>query len=152
MANCRFREVQRFSPLLLGALAVGLAGLGAALWRGAVDRTAVAVGIGLVAAAVVVVLYLGMPLVTEVRGQCLCVRLVPFPARRIALHDIREVWVRTYRPLLEYGGWGIRFGRQGMAYNARGNRGVQLLLADGRKVLIGSQRPEALLAAIEQSR
>ena len=44
--------------------------------------------------------------------------------------------MRRYR---EYGGWGIRGGLRGTkAYNVSGNRGVELMLADGRTVLIGS--------------
>ena len=50
----------------------------------------------------------------------------------------------TYSPLAEYGGWGIKWGRSGLALNARGDRGVRLTLTDGRRVLVGSQRPEEL--------
>jgi hypothetical protein len=56
--------------------------------------------------------------------------------------------VQTYRPIRDYGGWGIRYGRGGKAYNVSGNRGVMLELSDGQKLLIGSQRPEELANAI----
>ena len=60
--------------------------------------------------------------------------------------------VVTYRPIADYGFWGIRSGRDGeRALIARGNRGVRLELNDGTKLLIGSQRPEALALALEQS-
>lgn len=85
---------------------------------------------------------------TRVEDGVLSVRLTPFRPRRIALSDVVRAEVRTYHPIREYGGWGIRWGRGGMAYNARGNQGVQLELKDGRCVLIGSQEPERLLAAV----
>jgi TATA-box binding protein (TBP) (component of TFIID and TFIIIB) len=50
--------------------------------------------------------------------------------------------------LLEYGGWGIKYGRKGKAYNVSGNRGVQLVFKDGKQLLIGSQRAEELAEAI----
>ena len=37
----------------------------------------------------------------------------------------------------------------GMAYNVSGNRGVKLRLADGKSLLIGSQRPEEFLLALQ---
>ncbi len=56
----------------------------------------------------------------------------------------------TYRPIADYGFWGIRAGRDGeRALIARGNRGVRLELTDGTRLLIGSQRPEALAAALD---
>ena len=60
---------------------------------------------------------------------------------------------RTYRPILEYGGWGIRYtmGR-GWAYNVSGNQGVQLELASGKRILIGSQRAEELARAIGEAK
>jgi len=49
----------------------------------------------------------------------------------------------------EFGGWGIRTsGDGGRAYNAYGNMGVQLVLTDGKRVLVGTQRAEELLAAL----
>ena len=49
------------------------------------------------------------------------------------------------------GGWGFRWGSSGRAYNLRGNRGVQLTLADGGRLLLGSQRADELAAAIEEA-
>jgi len=37
---------------------------------------------------------------------------------------------------------------KGKAYNVSGNRGVQLELLNGGRILIGSQKPEELVKAI----
>ena len=61
----------------------------------------------------------------EVRRDSLYYRFYPFhiSIHRIACEDIKAVKARTYRPIMEYGGWGIRWSRRGKAYNVYGNRG-----------------------------
>jgi len=58
--------------------------------------------------------------------------------------------IRTYKPIREYGGWGIRFSRKGRSYNVSGDRGVQLELTEGMLLLIGSQKAEQLADAINK--
>jgi hypothetical protein len=95
-------------------------------------------------------------LVVEVRPEALRVRFAPFHRRprTFDLAQIESAEARTYRPIVEYGGWGLRwsFGGRGSAYSVSGNKGVQLLLQDGRRLLIGSRRPEELARAIETAR
>jgi hypothetical protein len=54
----------------------------------------------------------------------------------------------TYRPIKDFGGWGVRWAARGIVYNARGKRGVRMVLASGERVLVGSQRAEDLARAI----
>ena len=69
--------------------------------------------------------------------------------RRFELHSIEGASaVKT--PWLA--GWGIRVTRQGWLYNAWGRGAVQLRFAGGRRFTIGTDEPEALLAAIERAR
>ena len=88
-------------------------------------------------------------LITEVREDGLYVRFFPLTHHRIAFEDINQCEVRTYGPIREFGGWGIRYGRGAKAYNVSGNRGVELELSTGKRVLIGSGRAEELARAIE---
>jgi hypothetical protein len=77
---------------------------------------------------------------------------VPTFRRSFDLSSVTRVEVIQYRPMRDYGGWGIRFGRDGeRIFNARGNRGVRLYFADGQKMVIGSQNPESLARALEQA-
>lgn len=55
-------------------------------------------------------------------------------------HEISEVYIREYKALREYGGWGIRTG----AYNVSGNKGLQLIFKNGEKLLIGTNQPDEL--------
>lgn len=72
--------------------------------------------------------------------------------RRIPVEQIRSAKAVTYDPVGEYGGYGIRSGRRGLAYIARGNGGVELRVTGGKAILIGSQEPARLAAAIEEAR
>jgi hypothetical protein len=89
-----------------------------------------------------------MRLITVVRPGLLWVRLSPFRGTRIPTEEIDSAFAREYSPIREYGGWGVRVSRSGRAYNAYGEHGVQLVLRDGSRILVGSQRPEELVAAL----
>ncbi len=88
---------------------------------------------------------------TEVRPSGLFVQFFPFHLsfRRIDLQNLAKVEATEYRPIRDYGGWGIRYGPAGKAYNVSGNRGVKLTFRSGTDLLIGSQRPEELAEAIK---
>ncbi len=92
-----------------------------------------------------------MNLTTQVRNDGIYYRFFPFHLsfHKIKLEDIVECEVRNYSALKDYGGWGIRYGRMGKAYNISGNRGVQLKLSDGSRLLLGSQKPEEFAAAVQ---
>jgi hypothetical protein len=95
-------------------------------------------------------------LVTEVRDDGVYIRFFPFHRRfrGFLWQQIEACEIRSYRPIAEYGGWGIRYGLGGRAFNVSGNRGLQLDLGGGRfgHVLIGSQRPEELDLAVRSCR
>lgn len=94
-------------------------------------------------------LFYSMKLVTEVRDDGLYIRFSPFTSHSIPFGDITSCKVRTYKPIREFGGWGVRYGRGSKAYCVSGSQGVQLELSGGRRLLIGSQRSEELARAIE---
>lgn len=152
-----FTERQRAGPWWAGVL-VGVAAVGA--WIGAVGIWAGSAGSGVGAVVLVVVVGLGLPigfatirLDVTVDEDAVRVRLFPLMRRTIPLGDIAAVEARRYRPVREYGGWGIKgWSTRKIAYNLRGDEGVDLTLRNGRRVLLGSQRPAELAAAIRAAR
>ena len=66
----------------------------------------------------------------------------------IPFEEIVSARVVRYRPIVEFGGWGFRGSRQRRAWTARGNQAVELTLAGDRLLLIGSDHPQRLEAAI----
>jgi hypothetical protein len=98
-------------------------------------------------------LFTTMRLVITVRSDGLYIRYVPFVNRKIEFQSIERCEARTYNPIREYGGWGIRGGRSGRAFNVKGNRGVQLHLKGGSggrstRLMLGSQRADELAEVI----
>lgn len=85
---------------------------------------------------------------TTVRTDGIAVSVVPFTRRFIQPEEIAHFTSRTVRPLRDYGGWGIRGFGGNRAYLMSGNTGVQLDLANGDKVFLGSSRPAELESAI----
>ncbi|HUK78135.1 MAG TPA: hypothetical protein VL117_11150, partial [Thermoleophilia bacterium] len=77
---------------------------------------------------------------------CFTMCLLP---RRIPLGEISAAEIVA---VPWYHGWGIRKRAGGWMYNVSGRRAVRLTLPDDRTFTIGSDQPEALLAAIEQAR
>ena len=60
---------------------------------------------------------------------------------------IKGAEVRTYDPISEYGGWGLKGGllcnkEKGKCVNISGNIGIQVALKNGKKLLIGTQKKE----------
>lgn len=87
-------------------------------------------------------------LITEVRPGVLRVRLAPFKGRDIPLDTIDTAMAREYAAQREFGGWGVRVSAHGRAYNAHGSKGVQLVLKDDSRILIGTQKAEELVEAL----
>ncbi len=77
-----------------------------------------------------------------------------FKERSIEWHELRDAYMRSYDSLYEFGGWGIRQGskKTGRAVNTRSssNIGLQLQFSDGKLLLIGTARPEALQEVIDE--
>jgi hypothetical protein len=95
-------------------------------------------------------LFYSIKLVTEVRYDGLYVKFSPlqFHSKKIELGEIKHYEIRPYSALKEYGGYGIRFGKEGKAYNVYGNKGIQFELQNGERLLIGTQRPEEFMQAL----
>lgn len=63
--------------------------------------------------------------------------------KSISWNEIKEAYVRNYDPIGEYGGWGLKGGwskKRGKAINVSGDVGIQLVLKDESKLLIGTNK------------
>jgi len=149
-----FQERQRFVSERFGLVlvALGTAASIAGALRLILRRAAgeeLAGGILLVAVAIgLPLLFWKAELKIDLWPDRLEIHFGPLVRRRIPLNELRSAHARRYRPLLEYGGWGVRHGLGGTAYNVRGNRGVQIALASGKSFLLGSQRSDELVRAL----
>lgn len=93
--------------------------------------------------AAVVVLMLTLKLQTRITTKGIEVRFPPVhnTNRLIPWNEITKAYIREYDPISEYGGWGFRGSSRNKAWNVSGRKGLQLYLADGSKLLIGTKKP-----------
>ncbi len=86
-------------------------------------------------------------LTVSVNADAVTIRFGPgLIRRRLALQKIRS-WRAVRTPW--YYGWGLRLYPGGWLYNVSGLQGVELVLIDGRKVRVGTDEPDALVAALQ---
>lgn len=103
--------------------------------------------------AVVKLLFANTKLITRIEKDGIYVKFYPFHRKYkyYRWEKIARPYIRTYNPLSEYGGWGIRYrGGKGMAYNVSGNQGLQLELDDGKKVPIDTANPADFEAVLNK--
>jgi hypothetical protein len=95
-------------------------------------------------------LFYSLKLITEVRYDGLFVKFFPlqFHSHIISYEDVKTYEIRTYSAFKEYGGYGIRLGTKGKAYNVYGNKGIQFEFQDGKRLLVGTQRPQEFISAL----
>ena len=158
-----FSEVQRFSFLLIAPLVVlflvAIFLEGHIVFRPAMEAEdpwvwALPISIGGIAINLLVTLVLVFAkLQIRLDATALYVRFFPFHPvfKKIEFDTIAAVYARTYQPLGEFGGWGIRWTPSGKAYNVSGNRGVQLKLKNGKEILLGSQRADELAGLLQET-
>lgn len=131
-----YREVQRFRNLTLWLLVGGVSLL---TWYVALrqlilgqpvgDRPAsdeMVIGAWVVFGVALPACFWLVALVTEVGHAGVTIRFWPFPGRRFRWQEIERTEVITYRPLRDFGGWGLRWalGRR-RAYTVSGHRRAQ---------------------------
>ena len=103
--------------------------------------------------AMLAALFAWLRLDTRLDAAGVSYRMRPLGWRRLAWPEVRQAYVREYSPIAEYGGWGIKgISFKNYAFNVAGNQGLQLELADGRRILLGTQRPDELRQALENLR
>lgn len=100
----------------------------------------------------ITIFFFSIRLNTIIKKNGIYLRLAPFHRqfKHYTWDSLAKLYVREYAPLREYGGWGIRFGRNGTAYNISGNKGLQLEFKDNKKILIGTNKPEELAEVLSK--
>lgn len=83
---------------------------------------------------------------TSIDDEGIHVQFFPFhlKKRHYPWETIQSIAVRNYRPIVEFGGWGIRGFGSNRALNISGSIGLQIHFKNGKKLLIGTQKGGAL--------
>jgi hypothetical protein len=92
-------------------------------------------------------LFLTACLDTTISSSEIRFRWFPFmlKGRVILWENVAAAEVRKYNPLREYGGWGLKgWSMKNRAFNVDGNVGLQLVMKNGDRILIGTKEREKL--------
>ncbi|MEM7506497.1 MAG: hypothetical protein AAF415_07105 [Pseudomonadota bacterium] len=153
MTGIPFEETQRLPAYIFLIVMAVFAAIGAFVrWRTPATKRRSATWVLAGSAIFTVAMLLAMKMQTRVTEDAVEISLFFVLERRIALGEIASVEAVEYRPLQDFGGWGLRFGAGGKAYSVSGNQGVRLTLQNGEAVTVGSQRPDELSRAITDAR
>ncbi|MBS1651949.1 MAG: hypothetical protein JSU07_08075 [Bacteroidetes bacterium] len=102
---------------------------------------------------IISIFILSTKLETIVKHNGIYTRFFPFhfKFKYFSWNSLTACYIREYAPIMEYGGWGLRYGvfGNGKAYNVSGNKGLQLKFVTDKKLLIGTQKPEELEKALK---
>jgi hypothetical protein len=90
---------------------------------------------------------------TRVTEKGVKFRYFPFKLDQLILREnIKNFEVVNDKNIMTYGGWSVRraFGRQKGIYVVSGKIGVRLTLIDGRKLVLGSQKPKTFMMGLKR--
>lgn len=100
----------------------------------------------------VITLFAYAKLTVTIDSSAIRYRFPPFINKEKVLRkaDIQSAEIRTYSPIWEYGGYGYRYTlRNGRALNVSGDVGLQLVLMNGKRILLGTQKRDAMERALK---
>lgn len=105
----------------------------------------------LIAAVIPMLLILSMQLETRINHEGISAKFIPFGFSKkfFPWKEMDQCFIRKYKPLSEYGGYGIRGLGGRKAYNVSGNIGIQIVTRDKKSFLIGTNKPEKARAVIK---
>jgi len=165
MEKILFKEEQRFNKwwilLILGfgllALIIPLTNeLSSQSWNTSSENfSRLVLNGGLVALFIVAVFTVMVlrRLETKITQNEIIIRFPPLKRKavRIKIQEIEHFEIRKYKPIREFGGRGYcRKGTSGQAYTISGNTGLQLYFKNGKKLLIGTQKKQAIEFAMSK--
>jgi hypothetical protein len=153
--NVSFKEEQRFDQWWMKAILIGtlllLVYASYVVWNssdinnniGAFIFTWVSYIFGLV----VIIIAWFWKLTTRIDNYGITVKC-PFVHKKVNWDEIEKLEVLDYGFV---GGWGIRIGtKYGTAYNTSGSKGMAVVLKNGKKFLIGTQKENDLKKIVEK--
>ena len=159
----RFRQLQFWAILIIVCTSV-IATIGSGMYKQLVldipfgnsflnDTSLVVLFIvvfGLVTA--LLVLFLKAKLITRIDKKFISYKFYPFHKsyRKIAWKSISKCELVTYQPISQFGGWGIRERKNGKTFNVSGNKGLQIVLRTGERILIGTRKSNELSMTIDE--
>ncbi|CAM2902852.1 DUF6141 domain-containing protein [Paenibacillus sediminis] len=80
----------------------------------------------------------------RLNNEQLVLELIPFYKNKIRIADIQTINLITVRPLIDFGGWGLRFNGKKTGLIIEGKVGIEVKLKSNEIIVIASKRSEQL--------
>lgn len=151
-STIQYQESQRFSKWLLLVIFLPTVISLVLMMRHVEKGEEWAAWIGFGVALLVGFLMSFAKLESSLTSKGVSVRFFPFIPKNTfySFEEIESIVVVNYKPLREYGGWGLRLGKNGVAYSVSGKHGVLITFKEPQKLmkgmhktlLIGTQKPD----------
>ncbi len=108
----------------------------------------------LVTGVIILCVFYTMNLKIRITSEGIYYQFFPFHFKEkfIAKKEVIDFEAITYKPIIDYGGWGIRYGFKGKAYNVKGNRGIYISHINGKKILFGTQKDIDFIIGLKRLR
>lgn len=112
----------------------------------------IAVLICILPVLLIMVLFFLMNLKTTIDAKGIHIQFFPFirNPKVFLWNDIKKIELTKYQPMVEYGGYGIRGLGDDKAYNIQGDIGLKLYFKDGKKTMIGTQKPDEINKVVRE--
>lgn len=146
-----YREEQRFTQwfvwaLLLGVLAIPTYGVYRQIIQerpfGSNPMPDTGLLIFFLITVGVCVFFWWIRLRTSISNEYIHIHYAPLVNKKIFWRDVTQAEIVTYSPLI---GYGLRIWTPyGTVYNVKGRKGLFMILKNGKKVMIGTQRPREI--------
>lgn len=148
-------EKQKFQQSWINVITSGLLGLSfivSVIIFLTKDRSLRA-AVPFIVALLIFILFKKMELLLKVDGEKISYKFFPFQNKKrvILKSEIKEISVDNYDPILDYGGWGIRFGNKGKAFTTSGSFGLQISFGEKGNILIGTLQPKELYIFLKEN-
>jgi hypothetical protein len=113
------------------------------------DNSLLIVNLGLLG---ILLLFNSIKLKTVITDQQIAIKMFPVPIKEriIEWSEVKDISVIKYDGIKEYNGYGARYSsKKGWRYTISGPYAIKLTLTDGKKILIGTHRPEEISQIID---
>lgn len=96
-------------------------------------------------------LFYVMTLTVKVDNKKIFIRFYPIMKREIFISDIDSFEIKEFNPIIDFGGWGLRYSIRWKTtgYIMKGKVGVLIHLRNGKNLLISSERAKELYRIIK---
>lgn len=145
-----FHEVQRFRQKWLWTLVLSPFVISLGLFYTQNNLQSISV---IIAAFLGAVIFLySVKLTVRVEDDGIHIKLFPLHLkdRVISFDEIESFNSEDYRPIREFGGWGLRWRPGKIAYSTSGSKGVRIEREGDKDVMIGNGKPEEFAEAIRE--